>query len=37
MTESGWFTPHLPVPEPVPVDEDEFGDTLRIERPEEQK
>ena len=35
MTEPGWFTPHLPVPEPVVVEDDEFGDTVRVERRED--
>lgn len=34
MTERDWFTPYLPVPE---VDEDEFNETLRVERSEEQQ
>lgn len=37
MSAFGWFTPHLPVPEPEPVEDDEFANTLTVERPEEQK
>ncbi len=35
MTESrDWFTPYLPVPE-TPVEEDEFNETLRVEKEQQ--